>query len=143
MSATTKGVRGKKDTYLDLIVRRPLKSIATDAELSAAQEMIDELLALDPLDEGSEQYLDALSDLVAIYEDKHWKIEPSNPRDLLAFLIESSGRTQAEVADGAGVPRSTVSAVLNGKRVINLNIAQHLSKFFNVPVSVFVNDRNE
>ena len=47
----------------------PLASIKSDKQLAAAQEVMDRLLAKGELDEGEEMYLDALSDLVATYED--------------------------------------------------------------------------
>jgi HTH-type transcriptional regulator / antitoxin HigA len=128
-----------RDTYLELVRQHPLKSISSDAELTAAQAMVDGLLDRGELDEGEEEYLDALSDLVAIYEDKHWDIEPASPRDVLAYLIESNEQTQVQVAEGAKLPPSTVSAILKGKRTINLAHAQALAAYFHVPISVFVN----
>ena len=58
------------DTYFDLVRQFPLTHIRDDGHLGAAQEMIDRLLEQD-LDEGEQEYLDALTDLVAIYEQKH------------------------------------------------------------------------
>ena len=48
----------------------PLTAFASDEHLEAAQEVMDRLLARGKLDRGEESYLDALSDLVASYEDQ-------------------------------------------------------------------------
>ena len=39
-------------------------------------------------------YLDALSDLVAAYEDEHYPIEPASDADMLRHLMEAKGVTQ-------------------------------------------------
>jgi hypothetical protein len=55
--------------YLELVTAFPLASIKSERHLAHAQKAIDGLLAKDRLNAGEETYLDALSDLVASYED--------------------------------------------------------------------------
>jgi hypothetical protein len=43
---------------------------------------MDRLLASGRLNEGKETYLDALSDLVADYEDEHHTIKPASDADM-------------------------------------------------------------
>ena len=59
-----------RDSYLELVRTFPLASIQSEAHLEEAQNVMDRLLAQE-LDDGEEMYLDALSDLVAAYEDEH------------------------------------------------------------------------
>ncbi len=65
-----------RDSYLELVLAFPLSSIRSDAHLDEAQQVLDRLLAKGKLDEGDQTYLDALSDLVADYEDRHHGISP-------------------------------------------------------------------
>ena len=63
--------RGKvRDAYLELVVAFPLASVRTVDHLGEAQKVIDGLLGRGSLNYGEEMYLDALSDLVAAYEDE-------------------------------------------------------------------------
>ena len=66
-----------RDSYLELVMAFPLASIQSDEHLHVAQKVMDQLLAQGVLDEGEEMYLDALSDLVAAYEDEHYGLLPS------------------------------------------------------------------
>jgi hypothetical protein len=59
-------LKGKnRSSYLELVLAFPLASIKSARHLSAAQQVMDRLLAKGKLDLGEETYLDALSDLVA------------------------------------------------------------------------------
>ncbi|MFN0051813.1 MAG: type II toxin-antitoxin system HigA family antitoxin [Planctomycetales bacterium] len=90
------------------------------------------------MDPGEDDYLDALSDLVAVYEDAHDEFPDITPVQLLAHLIEAKGVTQADVSRDTAIPRSAVSELLSGKRQINLHHIEKLAKYFHVPPSVFL-----
>jgi hypothetical protein len=66
--------RAKKDSYLELVKKFPLKTLKNDTEHDLALAMIDSLMGYD-LDRGSGDYLDALIVLVTKYEDEHDPIE--------------------------------------------------------------------
>ena len=134
----TEGAGKVKDSYLDLIMRHPLVSIKTDAQLAVSQQAVDDLLRKGPLDKGEEEYLDVLSDLIAMYEDQHYPILPASDADILRHLIEARGVTQSEVAADAGIARSTVSEILSGKRSISKSHIGKLAAYFSVPPEVFV-----
>ena len=142
MSRTRANVKegaGKvKDSYLDLVMWHPLVSIRTDTQLAVAQRVVDDLLRKGPLDKGEEAYLDVLSDLIAMYEDRHHPIPPANDADILRHLIEARGVTQSEVAIKAGIARSTVSEILSGKRSISKSHIGKLAGYFCIPPEVFV-----
>ena len=72
-----------RDSYLESVMAFPLTSIKSDDHLVAARNVIDALLAQGQLDDGEAMYLDALSDLVASYEDKRFVIEPASDADML------------------------------------------------------------
>ena len=66
--------------------------------------MIDHLLSKGKLDNGEELYLDALSDLVAAYEDVHYAIAPASDADMLRHLMDAKGITQAELCRQTAFP---------------------------------------
>ena len=90
------------DSYLAQVKRHPLTSIRSENELDAAQAVVDALLR-QRLDDGKQAYLDALSDLVIVYEQEHHTVAPLPPHELLAQMLEERGMSQAELA---GLPVS-------------------------------------
>jgi HTH-type transcriptional regulator/antitoxin HigA len=130
-------LRGKSsDTYLGLVRVFPLASIKSDEHLAAAGRMMDGLLRQGELDEGALTYLDALSDLVAVYEDEHHAIEPASDADMLRHLMEARGVTQIQLSRATGLPRSTISEVLAGKKPFSRQMIRKLADYFHVSVGV-------
>ena len=128
--------RNCRDSYLELVVAFPLASIKSDAHLAEAQEVMDRLLVKGHLDPGEEMYLDALSDLVAACEDERHPIEPASDADLLRHLMEAKGVTQIQLHRDTGIPKSTISEVLAGKRPFSRQMIRKLAECFRVDVSV-------
>jgi len=58
------------DSYFELVKRFPLTHVRSLRHLGQAIALVDELLQK-RLDRGAQEYLDALSDLIATYEDEH------------------------------------------------------------------------
>src|SRR5437588_3770759 len=125
-----------RDSYLELVMTFPLASIKSDEQLQEAQKVMDQLLALGELDDGEEMYLDALSDLVAAYEDEHYAIEPASDAAMLRHLMEAKGVTQAQLSRETTIPKSTISEVLSGKKPFTRQMIRKLADYFNVDPSV-------
>lgn len=125
-----------RDSYLKLVLAFPLASIKSDKHLHEAQRVMDGLLAKGKLDDGEETYLDALSDLVATYEDEHYSIEPASDADMLRHLMEAKGITQAQLGRDTAISKSTISEVLAGKKPFSRQMIRKLADYFNVDVSV-------
>jgi HTH-type transcriptional regulator/antitoxin HigA len=138
MAAKTKfSLKGKqKDSYLELILAFPLASIRSDEHLDAAQQVMDRLLAKSKLDLGVMLYLDALSDLVAAYEDEHHAIAPASDADMLRHLLEAKGVNQADLHRASGISKSTISEVLAGKKPFSRQMIRKLAEYFKVDVAV-------
>ena len=138
MTTKTKfGLKGKdRDSYLERVLAFPLSSIRSEEHFDEAQKEMDRLLAKGELDEGEETYLDALSDLVGVYEDEHHAIEPASDADMLRHLLEAKGVTQAQLSQRAGIAKSTISEVLAGKKPFSRQMIRKLADFFEVDVSV-------
>lgn len=130
-------LKGKsKDSYLELVLDFPLASIKSDEHLLESQNMIDSVLARGTLNEGEETYLDALSDLVGAYEDEHHAIEPASDAEMLQYLLDTKGVTQAQLSRDTHVPKSTISEVLKGKKRFSRQMIRKLAEYFQVDVSV-------
>ncbi len=130
-------LRGKgRDSYLELVTAFPLASIKSQKHLAEAQKVMDRLLAKGKLDQGEEMYLDALSDLVGTYEDKRHPIAPASDADMLRHLLDARGINQAQLCRDTGLPKSSVSEVLAGKKPFSRQMIRKLSDYFRVDVSV-------
>lgn len=127
-------------SYLNLIAESPLASIKSEKQLNAAQAMMDRLLRLESLDAGEELYLDALSDLVAAYEDAYHPIAPASDADMLRHLMDAKEVTQAELHRQTGIPKSTISEVLAGKKPFSKTLIRTLADFFKVDASVLASN---
>jgi HTH-type transcriptional regulator/antitoxin HigA len=130
----------ERDSYLDLVLAFPLASIRSEEHLQAAQAVLDQLLARSSLDDGAAMYLDALSDLVASYEDEHHAIEPASDAAMLRHLMEAKGVTQALLSRETGTSRSTISEVLSGKRPFSRQLIRKLAHYFRIDVSVLASN---
>lgn len=141
-STTSRAVYGKtEDRYLALVRQFPLRPLRTDADLDAAVDVIDGLIDQDRLTTAEQDYLDVLSDLVEAYEAEAVPIRPVGDAELLRFLIEQKGVTQAGVATGAGIAESTISAVLAGKRMLNRSQIASLASYFHVEPGAFLSEK--
>jgi len=138
MTRTTTAKRRAKlpDTYFDLVKRHPLRSIRTEAELDAAQAVIDDLLRRE-LDDGGMAYLDALSDLVILYEREHHPVPPLAPHELLAHLLADRSMSQADLVRATGIAKATVSDLVTGKRPFTVDQMHRVAGVFGLPARVF------
>ena len=101
---------------------------------------MDRLLAQGELDSGTDTYLDALSDLVAAYEDQHYPIDPASDADMLRHLMEAKHVTQARLSRDTSIPKSTISEVLSGKKQFSRQLIRKFASYFNVDVSVLTSN---
>jgi HTH-type transcriptional regulator/antitoxin HigA len=76
--------------------------------------------------------LDRLSDLVADYEDKHYKIELPSLIEVIKLKMYELGINQAELAALVGVPKTRISEYLREKREITLEVARKLHSKLNI-----------
>ncbi|HEY5315179.1 MAG TPA: helix-turn-helix domain-containing protein [Pirellulales bacterium] len=129
----TKNRASKKlSAYLELVAAFPLVSIRSEAQLVAAQKVMDRLLTKGKLDAGEEMYLDALSDLVATYEDVHYPIEAASDAEMLRHLMEAKEVSQIQIHQQTGIPKSTISEILAGKKPFSKAIIRTLADYFKV-----------
>lgn len=134
-------LKGKsRDSYLELVTDFPLASIKSQEHLAEAQRVMDRLLAHDRRDEGEETYLDTLSDLVGAFEDEHHTIEPASDADMLRHLMEARGVSQMQLSHDTGLPKSSISEVLAGKKNFSRQMIRKLADYFRVDVGVLASN---
>lgn len=124
--------------YLARVRQFPLRPIRTAAEHDAAITLIDELIDARKLTLAEKDYLEVLSNLVEAYEDRTCAMKPACDADMLRFLIEQNGISQAQTAAGTAIPESTISEVISGKRKLNRGQIAKIASFFRVEPGVFL-----
>jgi HTH-type transcriptional regulator / antitoxin HigA len=124
--------------FLALNRRFPLRPIRSDDNLARANAIVGELIAREHLDPAEDDYLDVLGDLVWKYENEAHPLPSVSGEAMLRHIIESRDMTQAEVARGAEIAEPTISAILAGRRSLNRNHIEALSRFFGVSPAVFI-----
>jgi HTH-type transcriptional regulator/antitoxin HigA len=119
--------------YLKLIRKFPLRPIRSDEELERA---VDVSLGLDvrrdSLTPEERDYHEVLVALIGLYEDEVHPIPDVSGPEMLRFLIEDRGVTQADVARGTQIKESAVSEMLAGKRPMGLKMIETLARYFGV-----------
>jgi len=134
-------LKGKeRDSYMELVLAFPLSSIRSEQHLTEAQRVMDGLLARRSLDDGEETYLDALSDLVGVYEDQHHAIELASDADMLRHLLEAKAITQSRLSHETAIAKSTISEVLAGKKPFSRQMIRKLAAYFRVDTSVLASN---
>ena len=122
--------------YLALVREFPLRPIRSDDELMQAIAVINSLITR-ALDDGEQDYLDVLSDIVEKYEADEQPMPPVSDAQMLRHLIEARGIKQARLAADTGVLDSTISEVLNGKRQLTRKQVAIMANYFGVNAAVF------
>jgi len=61
---------------------------------------------------------------------------------MLRFLMESNGSNQNQMAEAMGMPASTVTEILKGRRRLTRTHIGRLTQRFSVPATVFFDTEN-
>jgi HTH-type transcriptional regulator / antitoxin HigA len=89
----------------------------------------------DPTPEEQEA-IELLTLLIERYETEQYPVPDAEPVDVLKFLLDRNGLSQRDIAAELG-SESTVSLILAGKRRLNRDHIERLSRRFRVSPSVF------
>ncbi len=125
-------------SYTALLQEAQPEIIRNEKTHQRALTWIDRLMRKRRRSAAEEKLLELLSKLVNDYEEALWPTPNCLPRDVLEHLLENCGLSSAEVARQVGMPRSTLSEVLKGKRAISVENANRLGKYFHVEPSLFL-----
>lgn len=81
-------------------------------------------------------YVEALSDLVASFDDELRAIKPASDADMLRHFTEAKGVTQAQLSRDTAVAKSTVSEILAGKKRFSRQMIRKFADYFEVDTSL-------
>jgi HTH-type transcriptional regulator/antitoxin HigA len=115
-----------------------IRPIRNRADYDAAVAEIERLWNADPGTDDSDK-LDILATLVEKHENERWPIDTSrvDPVDMLIYLIDEGGHTQAELAELLG-SRSRASAILNRRRALTVEMIHKLSTAWKIPAELLI-----
>jgi len=120
--------------YIAPLVHRP----TNEKEYEVLVSYLDELLDTVGDDENHSLMglVDAISNLVAFYEEETDQQSVGKGIDALKFLIDAHHLCQSDLHEIAS--QGVISEILNGKRSLNLRQIKLLAKRFNVDPSTFI-----
>jgi HTH-type transcriptional regulator/antitoxin HigA len=124
------------DTYIELLKAFPPRTIKTEEDLEATQNVVDRLIDKGKLTQDERDYLNLLGTLIYEYEETQDIVPDIFGVDLLKALIAELNLRQKDL-----VPifktESIVSDILNGKRNLTVEHIQKLAEFFHISPAVF------
>jgi HTH-type transcriptional regulator/antitoxin HigA len=129
----TKGV-GK----VPAIAERPaeIRPIDSEAQHKAYVSRLLELQRQKTLNHRESDTVRLLILVIKDYEAKRYQFEDASPIEVLRELMDANGLKQRDLVDELGSD-SIVSEVLNGKRELNKNHIEKLSKRFKISPAAF------
>jgi antitoxin component HigA of HigAB toxin-antitoxin module len=142
MNISAKNLRRTRtaDSYLALIQEQPLRAIRTGRDYDAASKTIDRLAVRDDLDEGEQQYLDAIEVLLDAYENLVMPAKPDGrtPVERLKAAMRASQTTPAQLRSILGGSQSMVSMILGGQRALSKKAIVKLAAHFRLDPGYFL-----
>lgn len=125
--------------YARLASRVVVKAIETEEEYDHMVAGVERLMGKgeDHLSPEESALLEAMAILVQAYDDRYHPLPTVAPNEMLAYLMESSGRAAKDLLPVFGT-RGRVSEVQSGKRSISKEQARKLASVFKVAVDLFI-----
>ncbi len=123
-------------SYVDLLIAFPPRTIKSEEELNATQEVIDGLIDKGDLTSDERDYLNLLGTLVYEYEEEHYPMPDIHGVELLKVLLVDRGLRQKDLIP-VFKTESVVSSVLTGQRKLTASHIQKLAEFFHLSPAVF------
>jgi len=125
--------------YARLANRIVVKAIGTEEEYDRMVAAVERLMTKgeERLSPEESALLETMAILVQAYDDRHHPLPAASPNKMLAYLMETSGRTAKDLLPVLGT-RGRVSEVLSGKRSISKEQAKKLASVFKVTADLFI-----
>lgn len=99
------------------------------------------LESMSPKTLSEKKQFEVIAQLVERWENLHHSFEPDVvPGEVLWALMEGNKVTQTELAELLNTHQSNISAILNGKRRLNIKQAKFLAHYFGVEEKIFGSD---
>jgi HTH-type transcriptional regulator/antitoxin HigA len=123
--------------YEDLLLEYKPRPIRNEPDCRKARRALEELMKPRPSRAESE-LIEVLATLIEQYEAREYPTPSVPARRVLEHLMESRGISRAELARATGIPRSTVTNVLRGKRELSKANVRELARHFGVSPMAFL-----
>jgi HTH-type transcriptional regulator/antitoxin HigA len=125
--------------YARLANRIVVKAIETEAEFDRMVAAVEGLMDKGESNLSPEEsaLLETMAILIQAYDDRNYARRPLPPCEMLAYLMETSGRTTKDLLPVFGT-RGRISEILNGKRSISKEQAKKLALLFRVSAALFI-----
>lgn len=129
------GRRSKKVPAFQWGLFYPLRMIKSEKDYKEALESMETVF--DATKGHLAEYAETLAILVEHYETERFPIKESSGIDVVRFLMDQNGLNQKDLIEILG-GKSSVSEILHGKRLLNLQHIKALSDEFNVNPATFI-----
>jgi HTH-type transcriptional regulator/antitoxin HigA len=106
-----------------------------DRMVGAVEHLMDK--GEDRLSPEESALLETMAILIQAFDYRHHPLPSVPPHEMLAYLMETSGRTAKDLLPVLGT-RGRVSEVLSGKRSISKEQAKKLASVFQVAADLFI-----
>ena len=128
-----------RTAYESLLLDYLPRPVRTQRDYEQACRQIAKLMSGGPeLPQAESELLEILSLLVAQYESTEHSIRDASPAEMLAFLLDARGVSNAAVARETGIPRSVITDILAGRRNVSTANVAKLAKYFHLSPAVFI-----
>jgi HTH-type transcriptional regulator / antitoxin HigA len=121
----------------DFVIPAPITS---DSQNERYLAVLMELETKDHLTHEERNFAELLTLMIEDYEEKQYQIPEATPIEVLTELMSANDLKQKDLVDVFGT-ESIVSAVLHGKRLLNMKYVEKLSERFNVSPALFFERR--
>jgi HTH-type transcriptional regulator/antitoxin HigA len=128
-----------RQKYVRLANRIVVKAIETEEEFDRMVAAVEGLMDKGETNLSPEEsaLLETMAILIQAYDDRNYALPPVPPLEMLAYLMETSGRTAKDLLPVFGT-RGRVLEILNGKRSISKEQAKKLALLFRVSAALFI-----
>ena len=123
--------------YTELLVRYQPKPITTEAENDNAIALAKELEHYSGRSLEEETFLELLITLIEKFETEHYPIPAGTTGSMLRHLMDARDLEETDLIPVLGTPEK-VAEILTGQRVIQLDEANRLAKFFHVDLDLLL-----
>ena len=120
---------------LDFMELYPLRMIKSENDYKEALKSMETVF--DATEGHLAEYAETLAILIEHYETERFPIKESSGIDVIRFLMDQNGLKQKDLIGILG-GKSSVSEILHGKRLLNLQHIRALSDKFNVNPATFI-----
>jgi HTH-type transcriptional regulator/antitoxin HigA len=113
-----------------------IRPIKTEADYQVALARIADLMEAGPNTPAGER-LDVLVTLVQAYEEKHWRIDPPDPIEVIKLRLEEERISRRDLEWALG-SRSRVSEILNRRRPLTIEMIRRLHQKLGIPAESLI-----